>query len=119
MYSYETFYDHYVITKDGEIQYHIDTEAEAKKELLILQSKDIKDTTTTQSDNNYVVYHLHTEQSLLDSCTNYKLYVDKAKELGQKAICFTEHGNIYNWVEKKMYCDEQGIKYLQIGRAHV
>lgn len=62
--------------------------------------------------NNYVCYHLHTEQSLLDSCTNYKLYVDKAKELGQTAICFTEHGNIYSWIEKKMYCDEQGIKYL-------
>ena len=62
--------------------------------------------------NNYVCYHLHTEQSLLDSCTNYKLYVDKAKELGQTAICFTEHGNIYSWIEKKMYCDERGIKYL-------
>lgn len=61
---------------------------------------------------NYVCYHLHTEQSLLDSCTNYKLYVDKAKELGQKAICFTEHGNIYSWLEKKMYCDKSGIKYL-------
>lgn len=62
--------------------------------------------------DNYVVYHLHTELSLLDSRTNYKLYVDKAKELGQKAICFTEHGNIFNWVKKKMYCDEQGIKYM-------
>ena len=61
---------------------------------------------------NYTVYHLHTENSLLDSCTNYKLYVDKAVELGQKAICFTEHGNLYNWAEKKMYCDEKGIKYL-------
>ena len=62
--------------------------------------------------SNYCCYHLHTEQSLLDSCTNYKLYVDKAKEFGQAAICFTEHGNLYSWVEKKMYCDEQGIKYL-------
>ena len=62
--------------------------------------------------NNYVVYHLHTEQSLLDSCTNYKDYIDKAKELGQTAIAFTEHGNLYNWVEKKMYCDEKGIKYI-------
>lgn len=49
---------------------------------------------------------------MLDSCTNYKLYIDKAVELGQKAICFTEHGNIYNWIEKKMYCEEKGIKYL-------
>ena len=62
--------------------------------------------------SNYVTYHLHTELSLLDSCTNFKLYIDKAKELGQTAICFTEHGNLYNWVDKKMYCEEQGIKYL-------
>lgn len=55
---------------------------------------------------------MHTELSLLDSCTNYKLYVDKAVELGQKALAFTEHGNIYQWVEKKMYCDDKGIKYL-------
>ena len=60
----------------------------------------------------YTVYHLHTELSLLDSCTNFKLYVDKAKQLGQKAVCFTEHGNIYNWIEKKMYCEENGIKYI-------
>lgn len=62
--------------------------------------------------NNYVVYHLHTEQSLLDSCTNYKDYVDRAVELGQEAIAFTEHGNVFNWVEKKMYCDAKGIKYI-------
>ena len=62
--------------------------------------------------NNYVIYHLHTEQSLLDSCTNYKDYVDRAVELGQKAIAFTEHGNVFNWVEKKMYCDAKGIKYI-------
>ena len=61
---------------------------------------------------NYITYHLHTELSLLDSCTNFKLYVDKAKELNQTAICFTEHGNTYNWVEKKLYCEEKGIKYL-------
>ena len=64
-------------------------------------------------NKNYVVYHLHTEDSLLDSCTNYKLYVDKAVELGQKAIAFSEHGNIYNWIEKKMYCDEHNIKYTE------
>lgn len=61
---------------------------------------------------NYTTYHLHSESSLLDSCTNFKLYVDKAKALGQTAICFTEHGNVYNWVEKKMYCKEHGIKYI-------
>ena len=62
--------------------------------------------------DNYVVYHLHSDFSLLDSCTNYKLYIDKAKQLGQKAICFTEHGNIYSWVEKKLYAESQGLKYM-------
>lgn len=62
--------------------------------------------------NNYIVYHLHSDYSLLDSCTKFKDYVDRAVELGQKAIGSTEHGNIYNWIEKKMYCDKVGIKYL-------
>ena len=61
---------------------------------------------------NYTVYHLHTENSLLDSCTNYKDYIDKAVELGQTAIGFSEHGNIFNWFYKWSYCKEKGIKYL-------
>lgn len=61
---------------------------------------------------NYVVYHLHDETSLLDSCTNFKLYVDKAVELGQSAIAFSNHGTIYNWVDKKLYCDSKNIKYI-------
>ena len=32
MYSYERFYDHFAITKDGEILYHIDNEKQAKEE---------------------------------------------------------------------------------------
>ena len=62
--------------------------------------------------SNYVVYHLHSDRSLLDSCTHYKNYIDKAVELGQTAICFTEHANTYNWVEKKIYCEENKIKYM-------
>lgn len=61
-------------------------------------------------DNNYTAYHIHTELSLLDSTTNYKDYIHRAKELNQKAICFTEHGNIYNWVEKKLYCESTQFK---------
>lgn len=62
--------------------------------------------------DNYTVLHCHTEQSLLDSTTNHRNYADKAKELGQTAIAYTEHGNINIWVEKKMYCDSIGIKYI-------
>lgn len=63
-------------------------------------------------NNNYVTYHLHSDLSLLDSCTKFQDYIDKAKELGQKAICITEHGNIMRWVAKKEACDKAGIKYL-------
>lgn len=63
-------------------------------------------------DNNYTVFHLHTELSLLDSATNYQAYIDRAKELGQTALAFTEHGYIYQWVAKKMACDKAGIKYI-------
>ena len=61
---------------------------------------------------NYTVFHLHSDQSLLDSRTNYKDYVNKAKELGQTALAFTEHGRLNWWVKKKMYCEENGIKYI-------
>lgn len=61
---------------------------------------------------NYTVYHLHTELSLLDSATKFQDYIDRAVELGQTAIAFTEHGNIYQWVEKKIACDKAGLKYL-------
>ena len=62
--------------------------------------------------NNYVVYHLHSDDSLLDSTTKYWDYIRRAKELGQKAICFTEHGNCYNWIEKKMYCESTQYKVV-------
>lgn len=50
--------------------------------------------------------------SLLDSATKFQDYIDRAVQLGQTAIAFTEHGNIYQWVAKKMACDKAGIKYL-------
>ena len=35
------------------------------------------------------------------------------------AIAFTEHGNIYKWVDKKMYCDKVGIKYIHGMEAYL
>ena len=64
------------------------------------------------SEKNYTVYHLHTELSLQDSVTKFQDYIDRAMELGQTALAFTEHGNIYQWVAKKIACDEAGLKYL-------
>lgn len=61
---------------------------------------------------SYTVYHLHSELSLLDSATKYQDYIKRAVELGQTAIAFTEHGNVYQWVAKKMACDKAGLKYI-------
>ena len=73
--------------------------------------------------NNYTIIHLHTPLSnaftTMDSITNYKLYVDKAKENGMKAMAFTEHGNVMEWVHKKNYCEENGIKYIHGTEAYV
>lgn len=62
--------------------------------------------------NNYVAYHVHTMLSLLDCATKYQDYIDYAASLGQKAICFTEHGNTFQWFGKKQYAESKGLKYL-------
>lgn len=62
--------------------------------------------------NNYTIYHLHDELSLLDSVTKFKDYVDMAVENNMKSISCTNHGNIYKWIERVLYCKEKGIKYL-------
>ena len=60
----------------------------------------------------YTIYHLHDELSLLDSVTKFKDYVDMAIENYMEAIACTNHGNIYRWIERVLYCKEIGIKYL-------
>lgn len=62
--------------------------------------------------SNYTAYHVHSFYSLLDSCTSPEDYVKKAKELGQTALGFTEHGNIFQWFKKKQLCEKAGLKYI-------
>lgn len=61
---------------------------------------------------SYTVYHLHSDLSLLDSCSKFSEYVDLAKAQGMTAIASTEHGLPRGWVEKKDYCDSKGIKFI-------
>ena len=61
---------------------------------------------------NYIPYHIHTDYSLLDSCSQYTEYIDKAKEYGMTAIAFSEHGRISGWFKKMQYCKEKEIKYI-------
>ena len=60
----------------------------------------------------YTVFHLHSDLSLLDSCSKFSEYVDLAKAQGMNTIASTEHGLPRSWVEKKLYCDKQGIRFI-------
>lgn len=66
--------------------------------------------------DNYIIYHLHDDTSncngYADSCTNYKEYIKLAKKQNMKAIAFSNHGGIYDWIKKKQDCDKAGIKYI-------
>ena len=60
----------------------------------------------------YLLYHLHSDYSLLDSRTPFKDYADQVKADGGTSIASTEHGLPRGWVSKKMYCDSVGIKFI-------
>ena len=63
-------------------------------------------------DKNYIMYHCHSDDSLLDSCTKFSDYVELALLNGQRAIASTEHGKPISWVTKKMLCDKVGIRFI-------
>lgn len=68
------------------------------------------------NDDRYTAYHIHTDYSntggYADSCTKYTDYIKLAQKNGMKAIAFSEHGNIGDWIKKKQACDKAGIKYI-------
>ncbi|MDY6065283.1 MAG: DNA polymerase III subunit alpha [Finegoldia sp.] len=54
--------------------------------------------------------HLHTEYSLLDGFCPIEELLDKANELGMKAIAITDHGNMFGVVKFYKECKKRGIK---------
>lgn len=68
------------------------------------------------SNKNYTVMHLHSDLSSgvtnIDSVTKYNEYIDYAASLGMKAIGFSEHGSVFQWLKKKNHIEELGMKYI-------
>lgn len=64
------------------------------------------------NSKRYIPYHIHSDYSLLDSCTKFTDYIDLAVRYGYKAFASTEHGKPLGWISKKMYCDKVGIKFI-------
>lgn len=61
---------------------------------------------------SYIMYHCHSDYSLLDSCTKYQDYVELAVRDGAKALSISEHGKPMNWTEKWYACKNAGIRYI-------
>ena len=66
--------------------------------------------------NNYTVYHLHSDISSavtnIDSINKPEHYVEYAKSLGMTAMAFSEHGSVLNWKHKKDLIESAGMKYI-------
>ena len=60
------------------------------------------------------MWHLHSDLSNgvtnIDSVTKYNEYISYAQSLGMKAMGFSEHGSILEWVHKKTKIESYGIK---------
>jgi DNA polymerase-3 subunit alpha len=73
--------------------------------------------------NNFVCYHLHSDLSNgvtnIDSVTKYNQYIDRAKELGMKALAFSEHGSVFEWYHKKCDIEAAGMRYIHAVECYI
>ena len=59
---------------------------------------------------DFVHLHVHTEYSLLDGAAKISGVVQRAKELGQKALAITDHGVMYGVIDFYKEAKAQGLK---------
>lgn len=55
----------------------------------------------------------------MDSVTKYNEYISYAQSLGMKAMGFSEHGSILEWVHKKTKIESCGMKYIHAEEFYV
>ena len=60
--------------------------------------------------DKFVNLHVHTEYSLLDGNCRIRDLIRRVKEMGQKAVAITDHGNMYGAVEFWNEAVKEGIK---------
>jgi DNA polymerase-3 subunit alpha len=64
------------------------------------------------SDTNFVHLHVHSDYSLLDGACRIDRLMDRAKDLGMKALALTDHGNLYGAIEFYNQAKAKEIKPL-------
>lgn len=71
----------------------------------------------------YTITHCHSMLSNgttnIDSVTNFREYIKRAKEYEMKAMAITEHGNIFEWLHKKEEIEKAGMKYIHAIEAYI
>ncbi len=59
---------------------------------------------------SFVGLHIHSDYSLLDGASQISPLIDRALELGMRAIALTDHGVMYGAIELIKVCKQKGIK---------
>ena len=62
------------------------------------------------NNSDFVHLHIHSEYSLLDGLGKPEHYIERAKELGFKALAVTDHGNIDAHLRWQKTCEKVGLK---------
>jgi DNA polymerase-3 subunit alpha len=58
----------------------------------------------------FVHLHVHSEYSMLDGAVRLKALAKRVKELGQKAVALTDHGNMHGTLQFVNACKDQGVE---------
>jgi len=59
---------------------------------------------------DFVHLHVHTDYSLLDGASSIKTLIARTKEIGQKALAITDHGNMFGALTFYDACRKEDIK---------
>lgn len=67
----------------------------------------------------YTNLHAHSVYSPLDGFTKIDDYVQRAKALGMRGVCFTEHGNTFGHYDLWSVCKKHGMKPIFANEMYI
>lgn len=67
----------------------------------------------------YTNLHAHSIYSPLDGFAKVDDYIQRAKALGMRGVCFTEHGNTFGHYELWNSCKKHGMKPIFANEMYI